>query len=100
MAITVTMQGLNYNANTYLAITLSPGSQYLQSPPSLVEEHSSLVHVGNVGQLEDVHLYGVPNVVWQRDGDNIVNFLKELEGVSGVDVQIPQMRSKRGGDEL
>ncbi|KAF8735234.1 hypothetical protein AX14_002438 [Amanita brunnescens Koide BX004] len=77
------MQGLNYNANTYLAITLSPGSQYLQSPPSLVERHSSLVHLGNVGQLEDVHLYGVPKAVWQREGDNILEFLKELEGRRG-----------------
>lgn len=94
------MQGLDYNANTYIAVTLSPGSQYLQSPPSLVEGHSSLVHVGNVGQLEDVHLYGVPKAVWQREGDNILDFLKEQAGVSGVHVQIPRTRSRRGGDEL
>ena len=56
--------------------------------------------MGNVGQLEDVHLYGVPKAVWQREGDMILVFLKELEGVSRVDVQIPQTRSRRGGDEL
>jgi len=94
------MQGLNYNTNTYLAVTLSPGSQYLQRPASLVERHSSLVHVGNVGQLEDVQLYSVPKAVWQREEEDILEILKELQGVSRVDVQIPQTRSKRGGDEL
>ncbi len=94
------MQGLNYNTNTYLAVTLSPGSQYLQSPASLVESHSSLVHVGNVGQLEDVQLYSVPKAVWQREEADILEILKELQGVSRVDVQIPRTRSKRGGDEL
>lgn len=94
------MQGLNYNTNTYLAVTLSPGSQYLQNAASLVERHSSLMHVGNVGQLDDVQLYGVPKAVWQREGDDILEILKQLEGVSRVDVQIPRTRSKRGGDEL
>ncbi|KAM6503336.1 hypothetical protein JOM56_000279 [Amanita muscaria] len=94
------MQHLNYNTNTYLAVTLSPQSQYFSSPSALIQAHPSLTHVGKVGQLEDVQLYGISKAVWQRESDNILDQLKGLDGVDRVDVQSLQVRSKRGGDEL
>ena len=94
------MHDLNYNANTYLAVTFSPHSQYFQSPAALVHAQPSLSHVGKVGELEDVQLYGVPKAVWQYEGEDILEYLRRLEGIHRVDVQSLQTRSKRGSDEL
>ena len=94
------MQALNYDSNTYLALTLSPRSQYLSSPSAVLQAHPSLTHVGQVGQLADVQLYGVPKAVWQQESASILNLLKSLEGVDRVDVQGLRTRHKRGDDEL
>jgi hypothetical protein len=94
------MQALNYDSNTYLALTLSPHSLYISSPSAVLQAHPALTYVGQVGQLADVQLYGVPKAVWQQESESIMNLLKSLEGVDSVDVQSLRTRPKRGGDEL
>lgn len=98
---------LDYAAFTYLAITLSPQSPHFTNPNALATRASEIIqnanvqHVGRVGELEDVQLFSVPKNVWDASGGEstkIVDTLKSLEGVTGVDVQAPKMRAKRGGE--
>lgn len=94
------MQALDYNANTYLAVTLSPASPYFQDPSALAKAHPSAIHVGQVGEMKDVQLIGVPKQQWDSAQSDILQFLKGQEGIRSVDVQAVKARSKRGGDEL
>ena len=98
--LTVTMQGLDHNANTYLAVTLSPASPYFHDPSSLARAHPSAIHVGQVGELKDVQVIGVPKEQWDSAQNDILHYLKGREGVLSVDIQAVKARSKRGGDEL
>ncbi|GAW03042.1 hypothetical protein LENED_004730 [Lentinula edodes] len=47
---------MNYDLNTYVAVTLAPNSPFLGAPSSLSTVHPALTHVGQVGQLHDVQL--------------------------------------------
>ena len=85
-------------SNIYLAVTLAKTSPFYANPSGLSASHSAVNHVGNVGQLPDVHLFSVPKVEWDSGQQDILNFLKGGEGVRRVDIQSPKMRSKR--DEL
>jgi hypothetical protein len=91
---------LDHNANTYVAVTLSPGSPYLAQPTSLAK-HQALHYVGPVGELADVQLVAIPKVEWSSRGADVLGWLKGREGVAGVHVQtLPRTTAKRGGDEL
>ena len=72
----------------------------MSTPAALSSLKPSISYVGQVGQLEDVHLYSTP----KGEGDQVAQFLKERrggsEGIIDVEVQVPKMRAKRGGDEL
>lgn len=94
------MQALNHEANTYLAVMLSSSSPYLSDPSLLATAHSSLTHLGQVGSLRDVQLLSVPKQDWERVQTDVLDSLKSKEGITGVDIQVPQRRAKRGGDEL
>ena len=94
------MQGLDHNANTYLAITLSPSSPYLLDPSSLAKAHPLAIHVGQVGEMKDVQLISVPKQQWDSAQNNILQYLNGQEGIRGVDVQSVKVQPKRGGDEL
>ncbi|KAB5592113.1 hypothetical protein CTheo_4434 [Ceratobasidium theobromae] len=62
---------------------------------------SNVHHLGRVGELEEVQLYSVPKDVWDSSNGasaRIIEMLKSLEGVKAVDVQVPKVRSKRGGE--
>ncbi|KAG8772363.1 hypothetical protein FRC12_003096 [Ceratobasidium sp. 428] len=96
---------LDYAAFTYLAVTLSPQSPLSTNPNALATRTSESIqglgvqHVGRVGELEDVQLFSVPKNVWDGTGGasaKILETIKAQEGVKGVDVQVPRMRSKRG----
>lgn len=91
---------LDYNSNTYLAITLSHNSPIISSPQSLLSSGASgsrfeLSHVGQVGQLSDVQLWSVPKDHWNAYSEDILSFLKGKEGVEGVDVQELKQRTRR-----
>lgn len=94
------MQNLDYQQNTYIAVTLSSDSPYFSSPELLTRDHSSLTHVGKVGQLADVQLLSIPKAEWDHNAEDILTFLRSKNGVGNVDVQVPKQRVKRGGDEL
>lgn len=91
---------LNYNQNTYLAVTLTSSSPYFSSPSGLAALHPAVAHVGQVGELQDVQLVSVPKETWEQGGDQILAVLKGADGVVYVNVQEPRQRVKRGGDEL
>ena len=94
------MQGLDYNANTYLAITLSPSLTYLLDLSSLAKVHPSAIHVGQVGEMKDVQLISVPKQQWDSAQKDILQYLNDQEGIHSVDVQSVKVWPKRGGDEL
>jgi hypothetical protein len=53
---------LDYESNTYLAVTLASSSPFFQSPPALAARQASLAlnYVGQAGGLADVYLYSIP----------------------------------------
>jgi len=91
---------LNYDMNTYLAVTLSSSSPFLQQPAALAQVHPAVAHVGQVGQMQDVQLFSVANFEWEKVGGDVVSKLEKSEGVGRVDVQEQAQRSRRGSDEL
>ena len=94
------MQGLDHDANTYLAITLSPSSPYLRDPSSLAKVHPSAIHVGQVGEMKDVQLISVLKQQWDSTQKDILQYLNGQGGICSVDIQSVKVRPKRGGDEL
>jgi hypothetical protein len=98
---TITMPlNLDYQANTYIAVTVTAGSEYVTSPSSLANIHPALSYVGKVGELDDVQLLAVPKPQWESESESILSYLKGKNGINGVDVQELRQRVKRGGDEL
>ncbi|CAE7100536.1 unnamed protein product [Rhizoctonia solani] len=98
---------LDYAAFTYLAVTLSPQSPHFSSPNALAARASEVIqgsnvqHVGRVGELEDVQLFSVPKNIWDGSSESnakIIETLKSFDGVKSVDVQVPKLRSRRGGE--
>ncbi|KAF6758540.1 hypothetical protein DFP72DRAFT_174698 [Ephemerocybe angulata] len=91
---------MDHVQKAYFAVTYAPSSTFITAPASLSSLKPSISYVGQVGELSDVHLYSAP----KNDGDQVAAFLKERrggsEGIVDVEVQIPQTRVKRGGDEL
>jgi hypothetical protein len=93
-------QSLDYDYNTYLAVTLSTASHIHFQPSSLLAVHPSLAYHGQVGGLQDVQLFAVPKTDWDQVGEDILAVLRAKQGVLGVHVQMPKQRVKRGSDEL
>ncbi|TEB24694.1 hypothetical protein FA13DRAFT_1638381 [Coprinellus micaceus] len=91
---------LDHSRNSYIAVTYAPRSTFISTPTALSSLKPSISYVGQVGALEDVHLYSAP----KGEGDQIAQFLKERrggsEGIIDVEMQVPKVRAKRGGDEL
>ncbi|KAK0227787.1 hypothetical protein IW262DRAFT_555506 [Armillaria fumosa] len=86
---------MDYNKFTYLAVTLSPGSYFLQYPAALANIDPSLNYAGQVGALSDVHLLGVSTKEWEKQGGLVIGTLQATPGVARVDVQLTRQRSKR-----
>jgi len=93
-------QTLDYDHNTYLAVTLSTASHIHFPPSSLSAVHASLAYHGQVGELQDVQLFAVPKADWDQVGEDILAVLRAKQVVLGIDVQVPKQQVKRGGDEL
>jgi hypothetical protein len=91
---------MDYDANVYLAVTLSPSSPHLNDPTTLASVHPAIALVGQMGTMRDVQLYSVPKQDWAGVGNDVLRSLKNCEGVGRVDVQELKTRVKRGGDEF
>ena len=87
---------MDYENNTYLAVTLDSSSPFKDAPQTLSSLHPSIVHEGQVGALEDVRLVSVPKEAWAQHGGTIVTLLRGAQGVKGVNVQALKQRTKRG----
>ena len=62
--------------------------------------YPGLYYHGQVGELEDVHLYSMPKHNWLQARDSVMEGLNSIPGVVHVEEQIPRQRIRRGGDEL
>lgn len=100
---------LDYELQTYIAVTLSSSSPYFTSPPALAARHAwiALNYVGQVGELSDVHLYSIPKSELVKRGRSIkdvenlvVQDIRGSDGVLHVEVQMPRQRIRRAGEEL
>ena len=89
---------LDHDLNTYLAVTLSSNSPYYGTPQQLEMVHPAVAHVGQVGSMEDVQLFSVPNLEWERVSKEVIERLSGADGVGRVDVQQLEQRARR--DEL
>jgi hypothetical protein len=89
------MQELNFDANVYLAVTLSSTSPYQSNPPLLGAVHPAIAYIRRVGELQDVQLVGVPKQSWDSERDDIMRSLETAEGVIQIDVQSLKQRAKR-----
>ena len=86
--------------NVLLAVTVSTTSPLYSDPDGLIV-HPLISRLGQVGQLQDVQLLGVPRGSWTHAQAEVLDSLNSLEGVLRVGVQDPpRLRAKRGGDEL
>ncbi|KAG8899587.1 hypothetical protein FRB99_006562, partial [Tulasnella sp. 403] len=91
---------LDYAANAYLAVTIHHNSPFFAHPtdlPSVPLLHPyQLSYVGNVGQLDDTHLYSVPKSTFESVKSQIYGAFDKMQGdVASVDIQIPKQRNKR-----
>jgi hypothetical protein len=100
---------LDYESQTYVAVTLSASSPYFTSPPALVARHPwlALNYVGQAGGLSDVHLYSIQKSELLKRGGSIrdveslvVQDLRGSDGVLRVEVQVPRQRIGRAGEDL
>ena len=94
------MSALDYNANAYLAVTLSSSSPFVSNPASLASVHRDISVVGQVGQLDDVQLVSIPKASWDSSKETILSALTQADGVVRVEPQVLKQRVKRSGDEL
>ena len=94
------MMMMDYDNNTYLAITLSQNSQYFEHPSGITSIHPSLSYCGRVGEFFDVHLFSMSKEDWLRDGNSVMPQLMGSDGVLNVEVQVLRMRNKRVIEEL
>jgi hypothetical protein len=81
------MEPLDYDANKYLIVTIS-------DPSALRDVHPAITHVGQVGQLKDLHRLKISNRDWDNERDAILESLREV-GVSRIDHDKLQQRSRR-----
>ena len=81
--VTTLPHTLEYDHNTYLAVTLSTTSRIHFQPSSLSAVHPSLAYHGQVGELQDVQLFALPKADWDQVGEDIQAVLK-VKQVFGV----------------
>ncbi|KZO95570.1 hypothetical protein CALVIDRAFT_537960 [Calocera viscosa TUFC12733] len=90
---------LDYTSNVYLAVTHTPSHTPGALPVHIRGREVQLEHVGQVGQLKDVQLYGMPRGEWDGLGDEgrkeVLAKVKGMKGVTGVEEQVLRQRVKR-----
>ncbi|GAA5912215.1 uncharacterized protein JCM6883_000601 [Sporobolomyces salmoneus] len=108
---------LDYSHSTYLTLSTKISPESLLPTPSSSPSNSSsfsqssqgsscssdlsssLSYVGRVGQLPNEHIYELPGVPSSnppsREVVEVKKWLQAKEGVSAVEVMVPQNRSRR-----
>ncbi|GJJ11908.1 hypothetical protein Clacol_006146 [Clathrus columnatus] len=105
MASTISIPQLNFAANTYLTVYLSPSSPYLSGQhASLNSIHPDISHVGPLGVLNDVHIISAAKEDWGRNDirEDILAALQPTQDNGIIKFEVlkePQQRTKRN-DEL
>jgi hypothetical protein len=96
VAAAVAPRDLSYNTHKYLSIILAKSSLYFKHPSSLADKVPGITHLGQLGVLDDVHIYSVPLDHWGAfETANKVDQLRDIAGVVNVSVQAPTQRQKR-----
>jgi len=94
--MSVAPRDLSYDTHKYLSIILARSSTYLDDPPSLAAEVPGITHLGQLGVLDDVHVYSIPLDQWAEfETAKRVEQLRDIAGVVNVSVQVPTQREKR-----
>ncbi|PPQ66185.1 hypothetical protein CVT24_000162 [Panaeolus cyanescens] len=95
---------MDHNTHSYIAVTFAPHSPYMSLPASLTGLHSAMTYEGQVGALDDTHLYSVPKGEGEsalEERDDVLSVLEErgpAEGIVHYELQRLQQRARR--DEL
>ena len=96
MSGAVAPRDLSYNTHKYLSIILAKSSLYFKNPSSLADQVPGMTHLGQLGVLDDVHIYSIPLDQWPEfETANKIDQLKDIAGVVNVSVQAPTQRPKR-----
>jgi hypothetical protein len=89
---------LDHSAYAYLTVTFTSCSPYLTRPAQLADAHPDLMHHGQVGALDTVHLLSVKKGSWEDKAkrEDIISKLSNTNGVSKVEsLPGPTRRNKR-----
>ena len=96
-AVAVAPRDLSYNTHKYLSVILAKSSLYFKNPSSLEEQVPGITHLGQLGSLDDVHIFSIPLDQWgDFETAKKVEQLRDIAGVVNVSVQAPTQRQKRG----
>jgi hypothetical protein len=96
MSTPVAPRDLAYDTHTYLSIILAKSSPYFTDPKALADEVPGITHVGQLGALDDVHIYSVPRDQWgEFETAKKMEALRDVDGVLNVSLQVPTQRRKR-----
>ena len=96
VVIAVAPRDLSYNTHKYLSIILAKSSLYFKNPSLLEEQVPGITHLGQLGALDDVHVYSIPLDQWgDFETAKKVEQLRDTAGVVNVSVQAPTQRQKR-----
>lgn len=94
--VAVAPSDLAYNTHKYLSIILAKSSIYFKNPSSIAEQVPGITHLGQLGVLDDVHIYSVPLDQWSEfETAKKLEQLRDIAGVVNVTVQAPTQRQKR-----
>jgi len=94
--MSVAPRDLSYNTHKYLSIILSKSSPHFKNPSSLVDEVPGVTYVGQLGVLDDVHIYSIPLEQWSEfETAKKMEQLRDIAGVVNVSLQVPTQRQKR-----
>ena len=92
----VAPRDLSYNTHKYLSIILAKSSIYFKNPSSIAEQVPGITHLGQLGVLDDVHIYSIPLDQWgEFETAKKLEQLRDIAGVVNVSVQEPTQRQKR-----
>jgi hypothetical protein len=87
---------LDYDTHKHLSIILAKSSPYFKNPASLADEVPGITHLGQLGVLDDVHIYSIPVEQWgEFETAKKMEQLRDVVGVVNVNLQVPTQRKKR-----
>jgi len=94
--MSVTPRDLSYDTHKYISIILAKSSPYFKNPSSLADNLPGITHLGQLGVLDDVHIYSIPLDQWAEfETAKKMEQLRDIAGVVNVSLQNPTQRQKR-----